>query len=528
MSSQTLYRKYRPQRFADLIGQEHVTRTLQNEITRQQLSHAYLFSGPRGVGKTTTARLLAKTVNCAKPKAGEPDNTCENCKTIASNQALDILEIDAASYTGVDNIRDVIEQSRFAPSKLPYKVIIIDEVHMLSTAAFNALLKTLEEPPSHCIFILATTELHKVPETIQSRCQRFDFHRIADAALAKRLRGIAKAEDFQVDDEVIDAVVQAADGSSRDAESTLGQLFSMGEEHITREHADLVLPRSNVEAVASYLQMLLADGQHAAITHIQTQLQAGVDMEAFRLDALRLARTCLLALTLPTELKPVIPATLQSSLSKEHIPAVTRILEKLLMAEQYVQVSPIPSLPLEIATVELTSASTGANNLFGEPAATTPVPSTPKATKLVAPTPAPANPAPKMAVTKKTQSTGNVDQLWQQISVLVGESEASLSVSCKMVKPMHFDGKVFTLATPYAFHAERMSSPKAQAAFQKAATTVIGSPVILQVQHDANATLDTSAPTSQDTPMATIPTATPTKTANPDQLWDQIVKSASV
>lgn len=524
MSSQTLYRKYRPQRFADLIGQEHITRTLQSEITRQQLSHAYLFSGPRGVGKTSTARLLAKAVNCTKPKAGEPDNTCENCTTIASNQALDILEIDAASYTGVDNIRDVIEQSRFAPSKLPYKVIIIDEVHMLSTAAFNALLKTLEEPPAHCIFILATTELHKVPETIQSRCQRFDFHRIADAALAKRLRGIAKAEDFQVDDEVIDAVVQAADGSSRDAESTLGQLFSMGEKHITREHADLVLPRSNVEAVAAYLQMLLANEQQAAITHIQTQLQAGVDMEAFRLDALRLARTCLLALTLPAERKPVIPGLLQATLHKEHILHLTRILEKLLMAEEYVQVSPIPSLPLEIATVELTTSNAASTRLFGEPA-----PATPQQVKLTKPAaPVPPTPAPKKPSPKKTQSTGNADQLWQQISVLVGESEASLSVSCKMVKPIHFDGKVFTLATPYAFHAERMSSPKAQAAFQKAATTVIGSPVILQVQHDTNATLDTPAPTTQDAPMASIPASPSSSPANPDQLWDQIVKSASV
>ena len=242
MSVTTLYRKYRPQRFAELLGQDHVGQTLRNEVARKQLGHAYLFSGPRGIGKTSTARILAKAVNCLAPKGGEPDNTCEACVSINENRALDVLEIDAASYTGVDNIREIIEHSRFTPSTLTYKVFIVDEVHMLSAAAFNALLKTLEEPPSHVLFILATTEIHKVPDTILSRCQRFDFRRLSESDLAKRLRWIAEQEDRAVDDEVIDAVVRVADGSSRDAESILGQLFALGGKKITRAEADLVLP----------------------------------------------------------------------------------------------------------------------------------------------------------------------------------------------------------------------------------------------------------------------------------------------
>ena len=186
--AQALYRKYRPVRFSDLVGQNHIRITLQNELEQDRVAHAYLFSGPRGVGKTTTARLLAKAVNCKDRKDSEACEKCDFCKEISQGKSLDVIEIDAASHTGVDNVREnIIENSRFTPQRLKYKVFIIDEVHMLSLSAFNALLKTLEEPPEHVIFILATTEIHRVPETIISRCQRFDFKRVSVDDLVKRM-----------------------------------------------------------------------------------------------------------------------------------------------------------------------------------------------------------------------------------------------------------------------------------------------------------------------------------------------------
>src|SRR4030067_2365738 len=196
-------RKWRPQVFEELVGQEHVIRTIQNAIATDRLAHAFLFTGPRGVGKTSAARILAKAVNCLQGPTKTPCNQCENCREIADSNSIDVLEIDGASNTGVDNVRELRENVRYLPSKSRYKIYIIDEVHMLSTSAFNALLKTLEEPPPHVLFIFATTEPHKIPLTILSRCQRFDFKRIPLALLVDRLREITVAEGGQIDDDAL-------------------------------------------------------------------------------------------------------------------------------------------------------------------------------------------------------------------------------------------------------------------------------------------------------------------------------------
>ena len=227
MAHQSLYRKYRPQTFGDVVGQEHIERTLKNAVADGTVAHAYLFTGPRGTGKTTTARILAKALDCAKGPTGEPDGTCEDCVEIAEGRHPDVYELDAASRTGVDNVREeIIGRVNFAPTRGRYKVYIIDEVHMLSTAAFNALLKTLEEPPSHVVFIMATTHPHKVPETIQSRCQRFDFRRISIDDIAGRLRVIADGEGFDVPDAALTLMARHAAGGMRDAITTLEQLAS--------------------------------------------------------------------------------------------------------------------------------------------------------------------------------------------------------------------------------------------------------------------------------------------------------------
>ncbi len=219
-------RKWRPQNFDDVVGQEHITRTLKNAIINKRIAHAYIFAGPRGVGKTTTARILAKSLNCLNPKDGEPCNTCDMCNSFQNSQSLDIIEIDGASNRRIEEIRTLRESVKYAPTKGEYKIYIIDEVHMLTTESFNALLKTLEEPPEHTLFIFATTDIHKVPLTIISRCQRFDFRRIELHTIKELLSQIAKAENITIDDKSLTLIAKKADGALRDAQSLFDQVVA--------------------------------------------------------------------------------------------------------------------------------------------------------------------------------------------------------------------------------------------------------------------------------------------------------------
>jgi DNA polymerase-3 subunit gamma/tau len=244
MASQALYRRYRSQTFGELIGQEHIVQTLRNAIAEGRIAHAYLFTGPRGVGKTTVARLLAKAVNCTAPISQRPCGICESCQAIAEGRAVDVIEMDAASHTSVEDAREIIERVQFRPTSGAYKVYIIDEVHMLSTAAFNALLKTLEEPPGHALFILATTENHKVPATILSRCQRFTFSRHTVSATATHVHAIANTEQIMLEPGVAEAIARAATGSMRDALSVLDQLMAYGSGTITLAQVRGLLARA--------------------------------------------------------------------------------------------------------------------------------------------------------------------------------------------------------------------------------------------------------------------------------------------
>ena len=250
----SLSQKHRPQSFADVTGQAHVTETLRKEIASGVLGHAFLFCGPRGVGKTTTARIFAKALNCLSPKDGEPDNTCERCIAASEGRQFDLIELDAATHNGVDTVREsIIEHVRFAPMAGARKVYVLDEAHMLTPAAWNALLKTLEEPPAYAFFILATTEWHKVPATIVSRCQRFEFKRVPQDIMSERIKFLAKEEGWKIDEDVVRLIVSRSEGCVRDAETLLGQLGSLGETHLSMDVAELVVPMGHMAAAAGLL-----------------------------------------------------------------------------------------------------------------------------------------------------------------------------------------------------------------------------------------------------------------------------------
>ena len=282
---QVLARKYRPQGFDELVGQPGVSQTLKNALAAKRVHHAYLFTGPRGCGKTTTARILAKALNCAKGPTPEPCDECVSCKEIALSSSLDVLEMDAASHTGVDNVREVIiETVALAPTRDRYKVFIIDETHMLSGAAFNALLKTIEEPPPHVVFILATTEVHKVPATIASRCQRFKFRPVAPEPLAEHLAGIAKKEKVAVDPEALQLLARAAEGSLRDAVSLLDQCRSVGDGKVTLESVREMFGFVPQEMLLGAAKALLERDPKALAGWLKKVYEEGVEPAQFLKD----------------------------------------------------------------------------------------------------------------------------------------------------------------------------------------------------------------------------------------------------
>lgn len=279
MSYQALYRKFRPQEFEDVKGQEHIVTTLKNQIKADRIGHAYLFCGTRGTGKTTVAKIFAKAVNCENPTDGSPCGKCPTCQAIAEGRSMNVIEIDAASNNGVDNIRQIREEVEYRPTEGKYKVYIIDEVHMLSTGAFNALLKTLEEPPSYVIFILATTEAHKIPITILSRCQRYDFHRISIDTIAGRLSDLMKEEKVEVEEKAIRYVAKAGDGSMRDALSLLDQCiaFHLGEK-LTYENVLEVLGAVDTEVFSRLLRQVIEKNVVGAITILDELVDEGREM----------------------------------------------------------------------------------------------------------------------------------------------------------------------------------------------------------------------------------------------------------
>jgi len=360
MSHLALYRKYRPKTFKEVVGQEHVIKTLTNAIASNSVSHAYLFAGPRGTGKTTTARLLAKAVNCQNRKQGEyePCNKCDSCLEINEGKAVDLIEIDAASNRGIDEIRELKEGIGFLPVKSKYKVFIIDEAHQLTGAAANALLKTLEEPPSHAIFILATTEAHKMIPTIISRCQRFDFRRLKAGEIIKRLEYILNKEKIEFEPEALSTIASSVGGCIRDAETLLDQSVSLsGKEMVLKKETVVeLLGLADSEVIFKFLNFLVDNKAKEAINLLNKSIFQGIDIEEFLKSSIQYMRE-ILFLKINNSLNTSITGEEKEKLNemskKLSTDKVKHILEQFALVEQNIKYAAIPQLPFELAIIDI-------------------------------------------------------------------------------------------------------------------------------------------------------------------------------
>ncbi len=533
MPSQVLYRKWRPQTLSDVVGQEHVTQTLTNALAQGRVAHAYLFCGPRGTGKTSTGRILAKAINCQKNGQGEPCNDCPMCAAITGGSALDLIEIDAASNRGIDEIRDLREKVNFSPSDARRKVYIIDEVHMLTDAAFNALLKTLEEPPSHVIFILATTEAHKLPATIVSRCQRFDFRRISRASVEERLRVICEDEKVDADPWVLTHVARSSDGSLRDAENLLEQLVVSYGEKLEPAQVRHLLGISADMPLQEFTSSLLTGRVSEGLRILNRARDQGVDLRQFQRELLERLRGLMMVkagaedlLDLPSEELADVK-TLAPDLDLREITAAVHLFGKLDLRSDAQS-----SLPLETALVEYSltlkkapdqaPADAGPAAVPAKDPVPEPVPVTPPAPEATTvPKPVPVDPPvpPPIAVPRVVEAApadevsgpeageapgpeaGETDQKaappkpvpvssidifrsrWPELVDALrgvgskGSLDALLRNACE---PISVEGETLVVGFYYPFHKNKIEDPKYRHLVEKKVREVFGAPYRIQ------------------------------------------------
>lgn len=502
--SQTLYRKYRPQAFKDLVDQNHIRITLTNELESGRIAHAYLFTGPRGVGKTTMARLFAKSLNCKKRKKGsaEPCNNCDSCKDIVKGRLLDLIEIDAASHTGVDNVRqNIIDNSRVATVSSTFKIFIIDEVHMLSISAFNALLKTLEEPPENVVFILATTEVHKVPQTIISRCQRFDFQKVGVKDIVDRLNTITGQEKVQVDEKVLKSIALASDGSVRDAESMLGQVLSLGEKKVTMDHIDLIVPHSDDTLVVQFLGLLAMGERAPSIELVNRLVDEGGNVRNFVKNIIEVLRKIIL-LNVSSSLEKFTVAEFDEELQKEMTKissqldsqALVRWINIFLGIEPMLKTqTDIIQLPLEIAILEIIENNSGDNIQVTEdlppttPKSVAPLTEKtgdPKATteqnvikKEEIPEPKKEKKEVKSDKEVSVLKLSEVQKKWKAYLKKLREYNHSLSLTLNVGKIVEINGNVITIAFGFQFYMDRVWEAKNKKIIENILEEVYGAPL---------------------------------------------------
>lgn len=496
--SQALYRKWRPARFSDVIGQEHITHTLQNSVGGDQVGHAYLFCGPRGTGKTTSARLLAKAVNCLGDDPGQrPCNNCSVCRAINDGRFLDLIEIDAASNTGVDDMRDLRDKVNFAPSEGRFKVYIIDEVHMLSTAAFNALLKTLEEPPAHVKFILATTEEHKVPMTIKSRCQQFNFRLLTSKEINGRLRWLAEKEGLTVEPAAFDLIAQQGAGSLRDAESLMDQLITSPDDPITLERTQMVLGTATEQSIALVTGAWLTGSSGEGLRVIHDALSSGADARQFARQMVAYLRELLLLKAagdaLPLDGTPERKQAMLAQVNRTSTSALVRAVKAFNEAAMATTSSWQPQLPLELAYISLmaevlavlpmetavsptaaivppaaTAAATAAPTAIPQEVPVNATPSPPPAQKraAVAKSPPPPQSEPEDTpepITETAPSPPNSQPItldavrgnWREMVGQVGLQIKSLPALLNMGKPIALEGNVIIIGFDYPIFKDK-------------------------------------------------------------------------
>lgn len=479
--SLSLYRKYRPQTFSDIIGQKHIVQTLSNGLVNGRVAHAYLFTGPRGTGKTTMARILARAVNCEHPKGADPCLTCDICKNITEGKSLDIFEIDAASNTGVDNIRELRENVKFPPSHAKFKVYIIDEVHMLSTGAFNALLKTLEEPPAHVIFILATTEIHKVPETIISRCQRFDFTRLSIDHIIEKLSAIAKSEKISIEKDALEMIAIASEGGMRDAESLMSQVISLEDKKITAKEVEEILGTTQRQHLASMAGFLLEKNSTDALLLVSQIAQDGLDLDVFNKSLLNYLRQAMLI-----SVDPKLSATFSFELTKEQLQNLAEqtkghkpqevlfILQCFAEIQGKIRSAFIPQLPLEMAIIKATQGAyipekniapappkpqqpvrIEAEKIEEKPVPEA-VPESPKVEKITPQSPEIEAPS-EAPIEGATFTLSDVKKHWNEAIAQIRPLNHSLASVLPNCQPVSAEAGIITIAAKFSFHKEKLN-----------------------------------------------------------------------
>jgi len=488
MPAQALYRKWRPQVWDEVVGQDHVVQTLRNALRTDRTAHAYLFAGPRGCGKTTTARLVAKALNCLHPDpAQRPDNACPHCVAVNEGRFLDLIEIDGASNNSVENVRELRDKINFAPGEGRYKIYIIDEVHMLSIGAFNALLKTLEEPPAHAVFILATTESYKIPPTVASRCQRFEFRRIAVAEIVARLKAQCTAEGLAVEDAALEMVARQATGSLRDAISLLDQLVASSPA-VTLAQAQALLGTSASQTVQALIDHLAEGEMGPALELINRAVDAGGDARQLARQMVDYARNLMLVrlgnaglVEAGAEMK----AILSRQADRLELPALLKVMRAFNAAANDVRGGWQPQLPLELAIVECSAPPPAADAPTPPPATSRPVepppkPERPARAETPPPSPQPtaeppAAQPPSLPASGARPANVNLRASWNHLLAMMREKDKVVEALLRSCNVAGLEGNNLKLTTQVKLVCEKINDqPQTRQLISNVLSEVLG------------------------------------------------------